>query len=102
LLLAAESKEANGQVFNLGHDHPVSLRETAEQLIALYPGGTYELVPFPAARKVIDIGDYYGDFGKIRRQLGWTPRTPLRDGLRHTLEFYERHAAQYWPIAVAA
>lgn len=102
LLLAAESKEANGQVFNLGHDHPVSLRETAEQLIALHPGGSYELVPFPAARKVIDIGDYYGDFGKISRQLGWTPRTSLRDGLRHTLEFYERHAAQYWPIAVAA
>jgi nucleoside-diphosphate-sugar epimerase len=102
LMLAADSKDANGQVFNLGHDQPVSLRETAEELTSLHRGGTYELVPFPAARKAIDIGDYYGDFGKIRRQLGWAPRTSLRVGLRHTLEFYERHAAQYWPIAVAA
>lgn len=102
LLLAAGSKTANGQVFNLGHGHPVSLRETAEELTALHRGGSYELVPFPAARKAIDIGDYYGDFGKIRRQLGWVPSTSLRDGLRHTLEFYERYAAQYWPVAVAA
>jgi UDP-glucose 4-epimerase len=102
LVQVALSKDANGEVFNLGHDHPVSLRETAEQLIALHGKGTYQLVPFPAERQIIDIGDYYGDFGKIRRHLGWTPSTSLQEGLRHTLEFYERNAAHYWPLAIAA
>jgi UDP-glucose 4-epimerase len=102
LVQVALSKDANGEVFNLGHDHPVSLRETAELLIALHGKGTYQLVPFPAERQIIDIGDYYGDFGKIRRHLGWTPSTSLQEGLRHTLEFYERNAAHYWPLAVAA
>ena len=101
LVRVALSKDANGEVFNLGHDHPVSLRETAEQLIALHGTGTYQLIPFPAARQIIDIGDYYGDFAKIRRHLGWTPTTSLQEGLRHTLEFYERHATHYWPAAVA-
>lgn len=101
LLLVASAKEANGQIFNLGHDCPVSLRDTAELLIELNGKGTYELTPFPAERQSIDIGDYYGDFGKIRRCLGWTPSTSLQKGLRSTLEFYERHAAHYWPSAVA-
>jgi UDP-glucose 4-epimerase len=101
LLLVALAKEANGEIFNLGHDRPVSLRETAELLIELNGKGTYQVVPFPVERQAIDIGDYYGDFGKIRRCLGWTPSTSLQKGLRHTLEFYERHAAQYWPSAVA-
>ena len=101
LLVVALAKEANGEIFNLGHDCPVSLRDTAELLIELNGKGTYQLVPFPAERQAIDIGDYYGDFGKIRRCLGWTPSTSLQKGLRHTLEFYERHAAHYWPSAVA-
>jgi UDP-glucose 4-epimerase len=101
LLLVALAKEANGEIFNLGHDRPVSLRETAELLIELNGKGAYQAVPFPADRQAIDIGDYYGDFGKIRRCLGWTPSTSLQKGLRHTLEYYERHAAHYWPSAVA-
>lgn len=101
LLVVALAKEANGEIFNLGHDCPVSLRDTAELLIELNGKGAYQLVPFPAERQAIDIGDYYGDFGKIRRCLGWTPSTSLQKGLRHTLEFYERHAAHYWPSAVA-
>lgn len=101
LLLVALAKEANGEIFNLGHDRPVSLRETAELLIELNGKGAYQVVPFPADRQAIDIGDYYGDFGKISRCLGWTPSTSLQKGLRHTLEFYERHATHYWPSAVA-
>ena len=101
LVLVARSKEANGEIFNLGHDRPVSLRETAEQLIALHGNGTYQLTPFPAERQMIDIGDYYGDFGKIHRSLGWIPTTSLREGLQRTLEFYERNAAHYWPAAIA-
>lgn len=102
LVLVALSKDVSGEVFNLGHDHPVSLRETAEELIALHGSGTYQLVPFPAERQNIDIGDYYGDFAKIRSRLGWTPAMSLREGLRRTLEYYEHNAAHYWPFAVAA
>ncbi|HEU4685411.1 MAG TPA: NAD-dependent epimerase/dehydratase family protein [Nitrospira sp.] len=102
LLLAASSPRAAGEVFNLGDEHPVSLKDTAERLVRLVPGGRYQLVPFPAERKQIDIGDYYGDYRKIGSSLSWKPTTPLGEGLSRTLEYYARHREHYWPHAVAA
>ena len=43
-------------------------------MVELWPGGSYEIVPFPPERKAIDIGDYYSDFSLIQGELGWTPR----------------------------
>lgn len=95
-LLAAASDAADGEVYNLGADDPLTLREVAELLIDVNGKGTYTLVPFPEDRKSIDIGDYYGDYRKIRARLGWKPSTMLREGLERSLEFYHRYAAHYW------
>lgn len=94
-LLAAASEEANGQVFNLGGE-PVSLLEVAKLLIELSPQASYRLVPFPPNKKRIDIGDYYGDYSKIKALLGWEPEVPLREGLSKTIEFYRRYKEHYW------
>jgi len=96
LLLAAASEQANGQIYNLGADDPINLKDTAQMLIDIYGSGSYQLVPFPADRKIIDIGDYYGDYRKIRSRLGWKPKTPLRQGLEKTLQYYQRFAQYYW------
>ncbi len=96
LLGAAASDGANGQVFNLGHYEHSSLQELAALLVELNTSGNYELVPFPDDRKAIDIGDYYADFHKIDKLLGWSPHVMLKDGLKKTLEYYRKHQAQYW------
>jgi UDP-glucose 4-epimerase len=96
LLLTAASDDANGQVFNLGGDEPINLRDLAELLIEINGGGSYQLVPFPPERKIIDIGDYYGDYRRIRSKLGWRPTTSLRDGLTRTLAYYREHREHYW------
>ena len=96
LLLAGSRKEADGVVFNLGGSEVVSLKELADMLIAMVPGTAYELVPFPPERKAIDIGDYYGDFSLIRRELGWSPSIDLTQGLRRTLDYYRRYGRAYW------
>jgi nucleoside-diphosphate-sugar epimerase len=89
LLLCAAAPQAVGQIYNLGAG-PVSLLELAREMIAANDGGAYRLEPFPPERKKIDIGDYYADFGKIRAQLGWSPRVPLGEGLRRTLAHFRR------------
>ena len=96
LLLAAAKRNSEGHVFNLGHSEHVSLRQLAELMVRLNGGGNYEVVPFPDDREAIDIGDYYGDFGKIDQALGWHPRVSLEDGLRRTLEYYRRYRQNYW------
>ena len=97
-LLAAESEDANGEIYNLGADDPINLKDTAELLIKINGGGTYEIVPFPEDRKVIDIGDYYGDYRKIRSKLGWKPAVTLEDGLKKTLDFYHKFHEHYWEV----
>jgi dTDP-glucose 4,6-dehydratase/UDP-glucose 4-epimerase len=58
-------------------------------------GGRFELVPFPAERKAIDIGDYYSDFSLIRSELGWAPTRDLDQGLHATVEYFSRHLEKY-------
>ncbi|MDY6934887.1 MAG: GDP-mannose 4,6-dehydratase [Spirochaetota bacterium] len=96
LLLAGISEDANGEIFNLGAEDPITLKDTAQMLIELNGSGNYEIIPFPADRKSIDIGDYYGDYRKIRSKLGWTPQTPLKEGLRKTIDYYINNSEFYW------
>jgi len=98
LLVCALSDEANGEIFNLGADDPINLKDTAELLVQMAGCGSYQLVPFPADRKAIDIGDYYADYRKIRSRLGWKPTVPLADGLTETLSYYRDHSAHYWEL----
>jgi UDP-glucose 4-epimerase len=96
LLLAATSEDANGEIYNLGADDPINLKNTAELLLKVNGAGSYEIVPFPTDRKVIDIGDYYGDYRKLHSNLEWKPVTPLAEGLKRTLDFYKQFYKHYW------
>jgi UDP-glucose 4-epimerase len=96
LLLAAADPAAVGETYNLGGDEPINLLDLAHMLVEINASGSCHLVPFPAERKPIDIGDYTGDFTKIRTHLGWSPQTRLWDGLALTLDYYSRNRAHYW------
>ena len=95
-LLAAARDEARGRIYNLGNDEIVSLRDLADLLIELNGAGSFELVPFPPDRKAIDIGDFYADFSRVRRELGWEPQVSLREGLSKSLAFYRAQRRYYW------
>lgn len=95
LLLAAAYPKADGKVYNLGGDSVVSLRELADMLLAAKSGGSYVLREFPAERKKIDIGDYYSNDDRIRKELGWKPEVPLGEGLQRTLAYFAPRLEQY-------
>lgn len=99
LLLAASDDAAIGKVYNLGSEEVVNLRDLAAMLTQLQPGARWELVPFPPERKAIDIGDYYSDYSLIRRELAWSPKVHLSEGLRRTCDYYRQHGAHYWEAA---
>jgi UDP-glucose 4-epimerase len=101
MLLAAVYDGANGRIFNLGNTPPVSLVEFVRVLLEVCQEfgagkGGYRLVPFPPDKKRIDIGDYYADYSKIQKTLGWTPKMPLREGLRRTVAYYMQYREHYW------
>lgn len=96
MLLAATTEAAIGKVYNLGSSEVVSLKSLASVLSEIAGNAPFEIVPFPADRKAIDIGDYYGDFSLITGELGWSPSRDLRFGLGITLGYYREHQGHYW------
>jgi UDP-glucose 4-epimerase len=96
LLIAATTPACHGQLFNLGADETQSLLDFCEILKQLC-GASYEVVPFPADKKLIDIGDYYGSYAKFHRATRWQPRVGLAEGLRRSVEFFREHQAHYLP-----
>lgn len=96
LLFAGASEAARGKAYNLGSKEVLGLKSLAEKMINIYQGGSYEIIPFPPERKIIDIGDYYSDFSLIQKELGWAPKVSMDEGLAQTLNYYEKHHLQYW------
>jgi UDP-glucose 4-epimerase len=96
ILMCASSEEVNGQIYNLGSDETINLRDLAALLVGVNGGGEFRLIPFPPDRKPIDIGDYYADYRRIRGKLGWIPQVSLKEGLTRTLDYYRQYCAHYW------
>jgi UDP-glucose 4-epimerase len=95
-LMAAADERTNGEIYNLGGTIPYSVLEVTQILLDVVGYGKYETVEFPSTRKKIEIGDYWGDYTKIKNLLGWTPQVDLRDGLRRTVDFYKNNKRHYW------
>ena len=95
LLRAALTPEAHGEIFNVGNDEHLSLREIAEAVVLAAGSGRVENVPWPADRDAIDIGSYFGDSSKAKRVLGWEPIVPFADGIARTVEFFRARRDWY-------
>ncbi len=100
-VVANPEGKADGEIFNIGNpDNNHSIRELAEMLIE-------EMRGIPAFReraeravlRDVPSTDYYGksyedmqnripSIDKMTDRLGWRPRTPMREMLRRTAEWY--------------
>jgi UDP-glucose 4-epimerase len=94
-LRAGASDACNGQVFNVGGTEPLSHRDLTTLLVSVAGSGRVEYIQWPPEKKAIDIGDFYADSSKFTRTTGWTPVTPLKDGIAATVAFYRRHLDRY-------
>jgi UDP-glucose 4-epimerase len=94
-LRAGAADACNGDVFNVGGDHPISHSELTALLVGIAGAGRVEYVAWPAATKAIDIGSFYADSKKFKALTGWRHTVTLDEGLRRTLAFYRQHWNRY-------
>lgn len=79
---------AYGQVFNLGNDQAVSVRELAERVVQLAnPAAIIQHIPYPAAYGAgfEEIRHRVPDLTRVRQTIQFAPRRSLDDILREVI-----------------
>jgi UDP-glucuronate decarboxylase len=72
---------------NLGNPGEFSIRELAEQTIEMTGSkSTLTFMPLPQD----DPKQRQPDISLAQGKLGWQPKVPLREGLKHTIEYFDR------------
>jgi UDP-glucuronate decarboxylase len=72
---------------NLGNPHEITVRELAERIVTMVGSGS-RIVHRSLPQD--DPMQRCPDISLARRVLGWQPTVPLEEGLRRTVEYFER------------
>jgi UDP-glucose 4-epimerase len=92
MIAAAMAEGAPGEAINLCSAKERSIREVAE-LAAELMGSRAPLRLGALPYRANEVWRLFGSNDKARRLLGWTPRTPLDEGLRKTIAWYSQQRA---------
>ncbi len=94
LLAAASEGPLWGESYNLGHPRSYSLLDVV-RMLQQHAEFEFECIPFPSARKAIDIGDYVADFTRFHQATGWQPSVPLEEGLAATMNYFRARTGRW-------
>ena len=87
ILLSLTRPKALGEVFNVGSGKPVSVKFIINKISKIIKQGKpqFNKIPF---RKNENL-KLYPSIKKIKKVLGWTPKTNLIQGLTKTINYYK-------------
>lgn len=85
IILALQTKEAEGHVLNIASGEPVSIRSIIETVQKVIGGGRaqYGAIPYRPKENMT----LYGSTQKAKQLLGWSSKTTFQAGLLQTIEF---------------
>jgi nucleoside-diphosphate-sugar epimerase len=78
------------EIINLGSDNPVRLNHVIK-LIEKNLGRKAKRKTLP--RHPADIKATWADIGKAKKLLGWTPETPIEEGIKRTVDWFRENRA---------
>lgn len=85
----------DGEVFNLGNDTEISIREAAETMAAVHGSLPIEYRRHPDTEYLIDNPQRRcPDLGKVRTMVGYRPRVALHEGFARCLASYREEAGR--------
>lgn len=94
LLHLGAHPDARGEVFNIGGEQPLSIRELAELIVETIGIEPPEMV-FTGQSWPGDVQRLIGDWSRLRG-LGYRPAVGLREGLRRLVEWHRSEYAPPW------
>ena len=90
LIIKVLQSEVKEGIFNVGAGKGTSLIRIAKRIVKICGSGSYKAVPFPKSIEKFELGSFYFDISKVKRQFKWKPRIGICHGLRKTVEFCRR------------
>jgi nucleoside-diphosphate-sugar epimerase len=94
-LVAGAANRPASRTYNVGGPEALPLARIAAIAAQSVDGPAPQYRPFPEELKAIDIGSYYTDGSRIRRELGWTPMVTFAEGIGKTIEYYRTELPHY-------
>lgn len=85
IFAAFDSSASHGEIINVASGQPVQIRTMIEQIQALIGQGSPQWGKIPY--RIGETMRLFADISKARRLLDWSPKTPLADGLKATVEW---------------
>ncbi len=89
-----QCEEAVGQIFNVGSSEEVSIKQLADKVVALTASrSVQEFVPYEVAygRPIEDMMRRVPCTERIRKTIGWKPKTDLERTLRCIIAEHREH-----------
>lgn len=89
IISAVRTPNVGGEIFQIASMSEVTVNELVKELFVVLEHADVNCpeIAFGASR-VGDVERNYSDITKARTLLGWEPKTSLRDGLSHTLNWF--------------
>jgi UDP-glucose 4-epimerase len=95
LVEAAVNPASRGKVYFASGDEEHSITEFAQLIIDVFGTGSIKHVEWSSDWVNLDVGDVSISNKKIKEELGWSPKTGLREGLALTKGFFEARFDDY-------
>jgi len=94
IILSSLSKDAIGEVINVGSGEDVTIIRLA-RYIASVVGSEFSLENDPSRFRPYDVDRLVCDNSKAKRVLGWEPKVELQEGLRRTVHWIRKHPVTF-------
>lgn len=95
-IASAVAENAAGKIFNVGSGIGTKFVDMVQQVVQTVGQGKVKFLEWPEAYINVETGDYITNIEKIKRIVGWEPRTTLDEGIRLTTDYYSKYKRYYW------
>ena len=84
------SKNARGQIINIGSGKPRKIRKIIERVRKISNGGHPQFGEIKLRRD--EILELYPNISKAKKKINWRPKISFEQGLKSTIKFYNEHS----------
>lgn len=96
MLYAGAANHIDHAIYNIGSGQGTAFGDMARAVVDSVGTGQIDYVDWPESYVNVETGDYITDITRIERELGWSPKHTLKQGIEKTVAYYTDHRAHYW------